>query len=152
MRLVAVLALMALLMAACASPDIARPVPFIIIDGGSSNAPSAQELAIEINSQQDWNDLWIGYFKASRNEVPLEGVNFENETVFAAFLGEKNSGGYAVSITSIEEMNNQVRVRISATSPKKGSMVTQSFTTPYQIVKTKKIQKPASFLWARTEQ
>ncbi|MEK6967741.1 MAG: protease complex subunit PrcB family protein [Nanoarchaeota archaeon] len=148
MKALAIFILLALLVIGCKPVPEWQPVTFQDV-ATSSYAPSADEqFDIMVNSEADWEGLWINIFKASRVEVPLENVNFANETVFAAFYGQKMTGGYQVKITGIEESKSQVRVKITATSPPPGSMVTQSITTPYHIVKTKKITKPASFLWS----
>lgn len=136
----------AILLAGCVKQNTWKPIEYQNVSSG--NAESAkQEIALEINSEKEWEDVWSSIFKASSVGVPLTDVNFEKETVFAVFLGEKNTGGHSVSITKIYESDNQVEVKISAKKPGPGSIVTESFTYPYVIVKTKKINKPASFSW-----
>ncbi|TAL52227.1 MAG: protease complex subunit PrcB family protein [Nanoarchaeota archaeon] len=136
----------AILLAGCVKQNTWKPIEYQNVSSG--NAESAkQEIALEINSEKEWEDVWKGVFKTDSIEVPLPSIDFAKETVFAVFLGEKNTGGYSASITKIYESDNQVEVKISATKPGPGSMVTESFTYPYIIVKTKKINKPASFSW-----
>jgi len=136
-----------MILVGCKTAEQWKTVDFEQVAKGNY-APSARDqYSIMINSQQDWEGLWLNIFKASEVEVPLENVNFADETIFAVFQGQKSTGGYEVTITNISENKNQVRVEVRAISPPPDAIVTQSFTTPYQIVKTKKITKPASFLW-----
>ncbi len=61
--------------------------------------------------------------------------------VIAVFQGNRSTGGYAVEITQIVEKENSVEVFAKETSPSPDSMVTQAFTQPYRIVKTKRGDK-----------
>lgn len=53
---------------------------------------------------------------------------FKQNIVVAAFLGQRNTGGYSVQIKRTEN-----RLRVSSTSPPAGSMTTQALTAPFQI-------------------
>jgi hypothetical protein len=55
---------------------------------------------------------------------------FERNLVVAAFLGERNTGGYSVDIT--QDVDGVVQV--TAKEPGKGGMVTQALTTPFKVV------------------
>lgn len=50
-------------------------------------------------------------------------------------LGEKNTGGYGISISNIEELHDKIIVKVAKTSPKPDSFVTTAFTYPFCIVK-----------------
>jgi len=63
--------------------------------------------------------------------VPKLGPDFfEGNAVIAAFLGERNTGGYSVEIT--REANGDIR--IAEKMPGKGVMVPQMITSPFKIV------------------
>lgn len=55
---------------------------------------------------------------------------FRQNIVVAAFLGQRNSGGYSVQITRAADN----RLRVSSTSPPKDSMTTQALTAPFKII------------------
>lgn len=55
---------------------------------------------------------------------------FNHQAVIAAFLGERNSGGYSVQITRA----GNGAIRVAASSPPKDAMVTQVITTPFKVV------------------
>ena len=59
----------------------------------------------------------------------LEAEFFESRAVVAAFLGERNTGGYGLEITA-----ERTGVRVTEKMPGKGMMVPQMITAPYKIV------------------
>jgi hypothetical protein len=60
----------------------------------------------------------------------LDAGFFDSNAVVAAFLGQRNTGGYAVEIA--HEPNGQIRV--TERKPGKGMMVPQMITSPFKIV------------------
>jgi PrcB C-terminal len=50
-------------------------------------------------------------------------------------LGEKNSGGFGISVSSVEELSEKIIVKIAKTTPKPDSFVTTAITYPFCIVK-----------------
>jgi hypothetical protein len=54
--------------------------------------------------------------------------------VFAVFLGERPTGGYAVRVASVERIPGGLRVTYEETRPPAGCPVTQAPTHPYAIV------------------
>jgi len=65
------------------------------------------------------------------NNLPkLDEEFFKSNIVVAAFLGERNTGGYSVEIT--REANGDTR--ISEKAPGKGVMVPQMVTSPFKLV------------------
>jgi PrcB C-terminal len=79
-------------------------------------------------------------------ELKTPSINFEQETVLALFLGEKNSGGYSINVEQIMNVIDKVNVVYKITSPKAGEMVTTVMTQPYCIVKIPKTSKEIVFL------
>lgn len=67
--------------------------------------------------------------KLERNLPALGKEFFESHVVIAAFLGERNTGGYTVQI---EEAPGAIR--ITESKPGKGMMVPQMITTPFKVV------------------
>jgi len=68
--------------------------------------------------------------KLDGNLPRLDEEFFKTNIVVAAFLGERNTGGYSVEITRIEDGRIYVVERV----PTKGVMVAQMITSPYKIV------------------
>ena len=61
----------------------------------------------------------------------LDGEFFKSNTLIAAFLGERPTGGYSISIA--DETGGFILAEVK---PKPGSMVPQSITSPFTLVAT----------------
>jgi hypothetical protein len=55
---------------------------------------------------------------------------FNGRAVVAAFMGERNTGGYSVQISS----GPHGSIRVAANTPPKDAMVTQMITAPFKVV------------------
>ena len=55
---------------------------------------------------------------------------FKSNAVIAAFLGERNTGGYGVAIARADDS----AIHVVATSPPRDAMVAQVITTPFKVV------------------
>jgi hypothetical protein len=67
------------------------------------------------------------------NKVKKEDINKNNFLYLS--LGEKNSGGYGISVSSVEELSDKIIVKVAKTAPKPDSFVTTAITYPFCIVK-----------------
>lgn len=65
----------------------------------------------------------------------FEYVEADDGLVLFISLGEKNTGGYAVSVKTVEVVDGVTRVVVEETEPKKEDIVIQAITYPYTIVK-----------------
>ena len=98
-----------------------------------------------IRDSSEWENLW-GKVQSRVSPTPdLPDINFNDEMVIAVFQGSHSTGGYAIEITKIVEKENSVEVFVKETSPSPDSVVTQAFTQPYHIVKTKRVDKEVIF-------
>ena len=66
--------------------------------------------------------------RLDENLPKLEADFFKENVVVAAFLGERNTGGYSVEITP-----SPVDINVFEKKPGKGVMVTQMITSPFKI-------------------
>jgi len=77
--------------------------------------------------------------KHDANLPNVDAEFFTTNIVVAAFLGERNTGGYSVEI--IQEANGQIRV--SEKAPGKGVIVPQMITSPFKIISLARSGMPA---------
>ena len=120
-------------------------------------------IAFELLAQDFYGGMTESKFMVIKNEKTLDTIynlinegktpvlkmpviNFEQETVLALFLGEKNSGGYSIDVEQIMNVNDKVNVAYKITSPKAGEMVISVMTQPYCIIKIPKTLKEIVFL------
>lgn|GEM_PF-4693952 len=61
-------------------------------------------------------------------------VDFRSSQVLASSLGEKTTGGYAVSVTKITETNANMVVTVVQSIPGPGCITTQAASHPYEFV------------------
>ncbi|HXI23218.1 MAG TPA: protease complex subunit PrcB family protein, partial [Pyrinomonadaceae bacterium] len=86
------------------------------------------------------NTSFVGVFRDAETYAALRGQAtnlpelkadfFKSNLVIAAFLGERNTGGY--SIATVQEPNG--KIRIAEKAPPKDAIVAQMITSPFKLV------------------
>ena len=66
-------------------------------------------------------------------------INFFEEDVICVILDSQKTGGYRVKVEKVIIKDNSIEVHYKMTTPKRTGYVTQVITTPYDIVRIKKI-------------
>jgi hypothetical protein len=117
----------------------AGQVPFISVDKGVGSGIRERKFVV-IKTEQEWAELWRAHASVVIPPRERPSVDFNNEMVVAAFLGEQRSGGYGVEISRIEENieKSELRVFWRETKPPTNTVTIQALTQPYQIVKCSK--------------
>lgn len=69
---------------------------------------------------------------------PLPRVNFAKEMVIGAWAGTRPTGGYALTIQSVQLKKGALTVSVRSESPPADAMTIQALTQPYDIVAVKK--------------
>lgn len=68
------------------------------------------------------------------NQLPeIQNFNFDNKAILFLHMGQKNSGGYAISIDKIERISDEIVIYHNRISPKKGENVTMALSNPYSV-------------------
>lgn len=98
-----------------------------------------------IENDSDWEELWEKVNSLSISKPPSPEVDFTQNSIIAIFQGMKSTGGYSIEIIKVVETENSVEVFIKEVSPGENCIVTQAFTQPHHIIKTKKIDKKVNF-------
>lgn|SRR3989338_3702850 len=98
-----------------------------------------------IKEASEWRSLWDIVYAGTTPKPVLPGINFNNEIIIAVFQGMRFTGGYSIEIMNVIEKNNSLEILVKETSPSPGSFVTQAFTQPFHIVKTKRVDKEIVF-------
>ena len=120
------------LIISCSPPKKIMDTTFTIIYnnqiGGSENAG---HMVI-----QD-NESYIQFIESLKLEetqfANFLKVDFKKKNVLVLNQGQKNSGGYEITIESIVNDNDTIIVKKKETGPKKGEMATSVITTPFCI-------------------
>ena len=102
-----------------------KPGELKVLADGSQSAIKSPFVALVRDA-----DTYAALTKLDRNLPKLEADFFETRVVVAAFLGERNTGGYSVEI----DREGVGGVRVVEKKPGKDMMVSQMFTAPFKIV------------------
>ena len=86
-------------------------------------------------------DTFAALTNLDGNLPKLDDEFFKTKVVVAAFLGERNTGGYGVQIS-----REAAEIRVMEKKPGKGMMVTQMITSPFKIVAVEGVSNPPVWL------
>lgn len=99
-----------------------------------------------IRTQQEWSDFYRALVSRSSPQPSTPTVDFDQYTILAAFMGEKNKGGYATEITSVVKNGDNAEVWVQEISPV-GGRNTMALTQPYHIVKVPTVKGKVEFIY-----
>lgn len=89
-----------------------------------------------------------------RQALAAAEVDFESQVLLVAYMGAMPTGGYAVAINRVQFIADpksgpgRLSVRLSVSSPDPGSIVTQAFTYPADVVPVSRSAWPEGVLEA----
>jgi hypothetical protein len=137
---VSVCAALALITLASTQGDAAA-VPFTSIARGPHSGIRHSEEAV-VQSRAAWQALWSRHAPAA---TAAPAVDFSTDVVIGIFAGERRTAGYEVDILGIEREAAEVVVAYRVTEPRRGAMVAQVITSPFQLVRVPRQGPPFRF-------
>ena len=116
-------------------------LPFQTIERGHSSGIE-EALTQVFRNEQDFASFWARHGANSYPPPNAPDVDFNSQMAVAVFTGTKNSGGYAVEITSVDEddeddghhNSNKLVVNFMTSDPPPGAMTTMALTQPHHII------------------
>ncbi len=106
-----------------------------------------QSVDITITSQEKWEELWNEVHRDYLSPVPaLPEVDFAAETVAAAFMGSRPTGGYSIEIEKICRQQGKYTAVVRTVSPQPGEMLTMAITRPFHIIKIDRPEMEIEFI------
>jgi hypothetical protein len=121
-----------------ATPATGQALAFTSVQRGAYSGVTERK-AVLISDEVGWRSNWQ---QLTARQVPAPeapAMDFSQHSVLAVYMGEKNSGGYAVEITGVEVAGGKLKVTVRQTSPGPGAMVTQALTQPFHMVRIPKV-------------
>ncbi|HEY9839983.1 MAG: protease complex subunit PrcB family protein [Candidatus Sericytochromatia bacterium] len=106
-----------------------KTISFSTLSQRSSNIHEAGTRVV--TTSQDFSTLWQQH--TSVLDTPPT-VDFNSQSVLAVFAGEKPTGGFTATITSVKQLNKTLTVTYKVTAPAPDAIVTQVITYPAHIV------------------
>ena len=116
----------------CATGPSPEPVHFELVT--KSALPPAQQSPVGSLGYQIIADAqsWSRYgAQAFADSVP--SIRFDDEFVLCVYQGEKPTGGYEITIRTLEIDAATLRVQLELHEPEPGAMLIQVVTNPYAI-------------------
>ena len=107
-----------------------QTVPFTTIAAGQQSGVEKQR-EIVIRTAADWKALWLEHSP----DEPMPAIDFSKSVVAGVFLGLRSTGGYRVTISSVDRQGKGVVVRWREQKPDPSAMVTQMLTFPFVLVR-----------------
>jgi hypothetical protein len=117
---------------------------FTTISVGTQSGITSQANLV-IQDSQAWVDLWYQHMLFMVEPMPAPEIDFSSNIVVAVFMGEVNTGGYALHIYEVMETESTIVVKMERTEPGPTCIVPQVLTQPYHIVQIAKTEKPITF-------
>lgn len=74
----------------------------------------------------------------------IQASDIEENNFLILNMGEKNTGGYSITVSEVVDKGDSILVTVQENAPKDGDFVTMAFTNPVCIVKIKS-KKPIVF-------
>jgi hypothetical protein len=125
-----------------------QPLPWTDVMRGQHSGIVNPQIRV-ISSQAAFDRYWLelGASQGHFGYPKPVGINFENERIVAIHLGQKNTGGYGISLNGVfQQTTGYWDVSFNVHQPVPGSLVTQGFTSPFQIFRVPAFQGQPRFL------
>ncbi len=115
-------------------PEEKIPKEFKVMDKGAQSGYMG-DLAFKIITDQADFAGTVGTMSVSKD---LSAVDFNTQFVILALRGRKPTGGYSIEIQDVKREQNGLWITVKVGSPSKDAMVSQAFTSFYQMVVVEK--------------
>jgi hypothetical protein len=93
-----------------------------------------------------WSALWQNIHAPMTPVPPLPAVDFSQEMVVAAGLGNRSTGGYDVLLAHAAEDATGLQIEVIETSPGPGCATSQALTQPVDLARTARRDGPVRFV------
>ena len=88
-----------------------------------------------ITNQDQLIGAWSQMHATQLQQPALPQVDFQRETLVAIFLGQRNSGGYGVTVRRVAVEGNDLYLDTEFREPAAGAITTQALTSPWTLVR-----------------
>jgi hypothetical protein len=86
-----------------------------------------------IKNKTELSQLLLSLNLDEESEQQLKGVDLNKHIILALHMGQKNTGGFSIEVSNVEENGETTYVTVEEESPEPGAMVTMALTSPYCI-------------------
>ncbi len=111
-----------------------REIEFEVVDHGDLSGFSKEELYLVVKSEAEWESLWQKHTTLCLPPKPYPRIDFSKEMVICAFMGERPTAGYSISIKKIWDDGEVIQAEVIKSNPPEGVLVAQIRTCPYVFI------------------
>jgi hypothetical protein len=134
-------------LAGCAednTTDAGVRIPFSVVETGQFSGLRSERLEV-IRIASEFAELWQTH-ASGFSPAPIQPeVDFDREMVIAVFLGERPTGGFAITVTEATERADSLLVTVRITLPGTNCAVPQAFSQPHQLVTVPQSEQLVAF-------
>jgi hypothetical protein len=113
---------------------------FTVLSRGQHAFSIDQQVNYRITDESQFETLWVMTHTTSGPTLPK--IDFSKKEVLAIYGGSHSTGGYDVTITSIEDTGGKRVITVRYTEPGDACVVSDTATNPYILVVTNKSPLP----------
>jgi len=88
-----------------------------------------------VSDAQQWAQAWSAIWRNHSPEPALPQIDFTQERVVVAALGQRNSGGYGILVESAAQHPDYVEVVVQKVSPGARCGTTAALTQPVDVAR-----------------
>lgn len=100
-----------------------------------------------IRDAATWANVWQQLASPFQPVPPVPAVDFATSLVVVAAMGQKNTGGYAITVDDVRATAGEVSISVTEQAPGSGCSVIQALTAPVAVVVvTPRFAGPATFV------
>lgn len=99
-----------------------------------------------VDNDAEWRTVWSTYTANLGGPPPAPAIDFARYEVLVAALGERNSGGYDMTISRIASTNDYLYVELTLLRPGPRCGTTAALTQPVDMVRIPRQHPPVMFV------
>jgi len=122
----------------------------VLLQGAQGNITTRGNTII--SSQDALNAVFETINSTHDPAADIPEIDFSYYQVGLASMGELSSGGYSITVDSIEKTEEGVTIYLGGKSPKPGDNVTSVMTSPFVLFKFEKQSLPVEFKYVYEKQ
>jgi hypothetical protein len=109
-----------------------QDIEFEVIDCGDISG-YGEETYLVVKTETEWANVWEKHTRPYLAATAYPKMNFSKNMVVCAFMGERPTTGYSVSLQRIWTEEERMVVKIDKRNPPENFMVSEVITYPYVI-------------------
>lgn len=114
------------------APVASGGVSFAVLKQGTNAPSSFTRTNYRLTSADQLAELWTMLYGTNAPAAPY--VDFDKQEVVAVFDGTHSTGGYSIGVSAISDQGGTRTVSVTHSAPGTDCMVTESVTSPYELI------------------